>query len=265
MTSSVILTSESGTLGGSPNPPAKSPGESSSPDAHAIRLGTVGGAGAEPARRRTPVWMLAVAGALLGAGYALVIEKMHFGPPLVMTALGGMTLALTAAALIRMIDPLAGVLPPAAGGARGARRPRELEREKQLVLKAIKEIELDYQMRKIAERDYREMIERYRTRAIRLMSEIETGDDFRALIEKELAIRLKLDASKPAAATAAATKTAATTTAATTTAATKTAATTTAATMTVPASNASVRPTCSACATANDADAQFCKKCGSRL
>ena len=40
---------------------------------------------------------------------------------------------------------------------------RELEREKQLVLKAIKEIELDYQMRKIAERDYREMVERYRT------------------------------------------------------------------------------------------------------
>ena len=68
------------------------------------------------------------------------------------------------------------------------------------MLKAIKEIELDYQMRKIAERDYREMVERYRTRAMRLMSEIEAGDDFRALIEKELAMRLKLEAGKPAAA-----------------------------------------------------------------
>ena len=61
-------------------------------------------------------------------------------------------------------------------------------------MKAIKEIELDYQMRKIAERDYREMVERYRTRAMRLISEIEAGDDFRALIERELTMRLKLDA-----------------------------------------------------------------------
>ena len=180
--------------------------------------------------------MLAAVGALLGAGYALVIERMHFGPPLVMTALGGMTLALTAAALLRVIDPLAGVLSTAGGAARGARRPRELEREKQLVLKAIKEIELDYQMRKVAERDYREMIERYRTRAIRLMSEIEAGDDFRALIEKELAMRLKLDVGKPAAPTAAATTAAA------------------------------PDPfTCAACTTVNDTDAQFCKKCGAKL
>ena len=98
-----------------------------------------------------------------------------------------MTLALTGAALWRVIDPLAGELAVGSGAAaRGGRRPRELEREKQLVLKAIKEIELDYQMRKIAERDYREMVERYRTRAMRLMSEIEAGDDFRVLIEREL-------------------------------------------------------------------------------
>ena len=62
-----------------------------------------------------------------------------------------------------MIDPLSRAEAPAAAAApREPRRVRELEREKQLVLKAIKEIELDYQMRKIAERDYREMIERYR-------------------------------------------------------------------------------------------------------
>ena len=69
---------------------------------------------------------------------------------------------------------------------------RELEREKQLVLKAIKEIEFDYQMRKISERDYREMVERYRNRAMRLISELDAGDDFRGLIEKELKLRLEL-------------------------------------------------------------------------
>jgi hypothetical protein len=183
----------------------------------------------EPAaRKRLPLWVLALGGALLAAGYALVVEKMHFGPPLVMFALGGMTLALTAAALIRVIDPLAGSLGSATSAPTGGRRRmRELEREKQLVLKAIKEIELDYQMRKIAERDYREMVERYRTRAMRLMSEIDAGDDFRALIEKELAMRLKLEAGKPA--------------------------------------PAAVPRACPACSTVNDDDAQFCKKCGVKL
>ncbi len=103
------------------------------------------------------------------------------------------------------------------------------------MLKAIKEIELDYQMRKIAERDYREMVERYRTRALRLMTEIEAGDDYRSLIEKELAMRLKLDAARPGGAAPGPAPT--------------------------PASNC----TCPACSTVNDEDAQFCKKCGVKL
>ena len=74
---------------------------------------------------------------------------------------------------------------------------RELEREKQLVLKAIKEIEFDYQMRKIAERDYREMVERYRNRAMRLISELDAGGDYRGLIEKELKLRLELPVADP--------------------------------------------------------------------
>ncbi len=185
----------------------------------------------------------------MAAGYAFLIEKMHFGPPLVMFTLGGMTLALTGAALIRVIDPLAGNSLAAISPARGGRRPRELEREKQLVLKAIKEIELDYQMRKIAERDYREMVERYRTRAMRLMSEIEAGDDFRVLIERELTMRLKLEAAKPASAPG-------TTSAPGTPAEPPAKATTT----------ATVAPTtCAACAAINDDDASFCKKCGAKL
>lgn len=188
-------------------------------------------------RKRLPMWVVALAGALVAAVYAALVEKMRVGPPLVMFALGGMTLALSGMALYRVIDPLAherGAPVPARTG----RRLRELEREKQLVLKAIKEIELDYQMRKIAERDYRDMVERYRTRAMRLISEIEAGDDYRALIERELAMRLKIApaaAAQPAAAEPAVTEA-------------------------EPKTRA-----CAACATANDPDAQFCKKCGQRL
>ena len=191
-------------------------------------------------RRRVPMWLWGAAGFAVVLAYGLVIERMRFAPPLVMLALGGMTLAFSAAALWRVIDPLAR---PDAGNAvvtvhsRGFLR--ELEREKQLVLKAIKEIEFDYQMRKIAERDYREMVERYRNRAMRLISEIDAGGDYRGLIEKELKLRLDLPAADPAPATPAATST------------------------TAPAPAA--RPLCAACKTENDTDAKFCKSCGGKL
>jgi hypothetical protein len=229
------LISKSATLAGSQPPAAKSAGEQSSPEAPAIS--------ATKPRRRLPLWILGPGGALVAAAYALVIERMHFGPPLVMFMLGGMTLALTGAALVRMIDPLAGNSLAAAPNVRGGRRPRELEREKQLVLKAIKEIELDYQMRKIAERDYREMVERYRTRAMRIMSEIEAGDDFRVLIERELTMRLKLDAAKPAVAAATAAQPE----------------------QVSPAPMSTSPFTCGSCSTVNDHDARFCKKCGEKL
>ena len=115
---------------------------------------------------------------------------------------------------------------------------RELEREKQLVLKAIKEIEFDYQMRKISERDYREMVERYRNRAMRLISELDAGGDYRGLIEKELKLRLEL----PVAETAGARRRKPTTAA------------------------RRLYPTqCAACQTENDPDAKFCKSCGGKL
>jgi len=160
-------------------------------------------------------------------------------------------------ALWRVIDPLTRPEVVLAREARGRGRARELEREKQLVLKAIKEIELDYQMRKIADADYREMIDRYRARAMRLISEIDAGDNFRELIERELKDRLaagKLATSPAASDTAAATAPAAVTAPAATTVS---AATTT---NPVAASNA-----CSGCGTTNDNDAQFCKKCGLKL
>jgi len=203
---------------------------------------------AEPAapvagpRRRLPLWAIALVGAVAALAYASGVEKMHFGPPLVMFGLGGMTLALSAVALYRVIDPLAHAR-GAAVAPRTGRHLKELEREKQLVLKAIKEIELDYQMRKIADRDYREMVERYRTRAMRLISEIEAGDDYRALIERELALRLKVQGADPAPSAPVA-----------------------AAVAPEPAAkDEPARRACGACGTGNDPDAQFCKTCGQRL
>jgi hypothetical protein len=199
------------------------------------------------AARRVPLWLLGLGGAAVAGGYAAAIEKMRFGPPLVMVALGGLTLVLSAVALWRMIDPLSGggAAPPAA--ARAPARMRELEREKQLVLKAIKEVELDYQMRKIAEADYREMIERYRSRAMRVISEIEAGDNYRELIERELKDRLAAALAVREGAPAPAPTTVPVPTPA-------------------PAAGApAAANACASCGKTNDEDAQFCKKCGTKL
>jgi hypothetical protein len=187
------------------------------------------------------MWLWGAAGAAAVLIYGMAIERMRLAPPLVMLVLGGMTLAFTAGALWRMIDPLTRLESPddaTAGQGRGFMR--ELEREKQLVLKAIKEIEHDYQMRKIAERDYREMVERYRNRAMRLISELDAGGDFRSLIEKELKLRLELPVVEPSPAVVAAAPAAG-------------------------APEAGDRPTCPACKTANEPDARFCKSCGGKL
>jgi hypothetical protein len=241
---------KSGTLEGSPPPPATTPGEQSSAGIQAMG----------PPRRRLPIWVLGAAGALAAVAYAALVEKMRFGPPLVMLGLGGMTLALTGAALWRVIDPLARAESAGAPSGRRSRRPRELEREKQLVLKAIKEIELDFQMRKIAERDYREMIERYRARAMRLIGEIEAGDDYRVLIERELAMRIKLAPAKVAPATAPDSPSTLAPSAPPDSPPRPAVSAPPAA-----AVPAAARPICASCHTLNDTDAQFCKKCGAKL
>jgi len=162
------------------------PPPSSTPTSSAPRAG-VRGAGT---RRRIPLLVVGTIGALLAAAYGHFVLGMRVGPPLVMTGLGGLTLVLSAYALWRVVDPLTRDEVRVAAEVRAPHRIRELEREKQAVLKAIKEIELDYQMRKIGETDYREMVERYRARALRVMGELAVGDDYRALIERELKVRV---------------------------------------------------------------------------
>jgi hypothetical protein len=185
-------------------------------------------------------WLIAVGAAAAAVAYGYWAAELDHGAPLVLLALGGLAVALCAMALFRIIDPL---VRPAVAAARAETdrtsvRIRELTHEKQLVLKAIREIEHDYQMRKIDEADYKELTSRYRARAMRLIREIDAGDDFRSLIEQELKTRLvALEAAGTAAGTAAGIR---------------------------PAGRAA-GPVCGACSAINEADAKFCKKCGGAL
>ena len=109
----------------------------------------------------------------------------------------------------------------------GQRTRAALEREKHLTLRAIKELEFDRAMGKLSEQDFKEMAGRLRARAARLIRQLDAGAGYRDQIERDLAKRLEG--------------------------------------MNAPSPRASTERVCANCETRNDADAQFCKRCGTAL
>ncbi len=155
-------------------------------------------------------------------------------------------LAIFAAALVGLAA-LNALRPLATGETRepemvGGHTRAAIEREKNMVLRSIKELEFDRAMGKLDEQDYEEMSARLRSRAVRLMQQLDnTSSGYRELIERELASRLVkagtaplADASEQRAEGRG---------------------------QTVPVSTG----VCPSCATVNDDDAKFCKSCGSKL
>lgn len=107
-----------------------------------------------------------------------------------------------------------------------------LEREKMLVLRAIKDLEFDHAMGKIAQADFDEMSGRLRSRAVGLLQQLDGVGAHRERIERELAERLaKMPAPRSKA----------------------------------PVVRPALTDTCATCGTTNDADAKFCKQCGARF
>ncbi|HEX9368222.1 MAG TPA: zinc ribbon domain-containing protein [Vicinamibacterales bacterium] len=67
----------------------------------------------------------------------------------------------------------------------------DLEREKALTLRSIKELEFDRAMGKVSPQDFDEMAGRLRARALGIMKQLDAGSTaYRDLIEKELAARM---------------------------------------------------------------------------
>jgi hypothetical protein len=99
------------------------------------------------------------------------------------------TVALVGLAAVRMLNPL--VSPDDDRTVMIGQRTRAaLEREKMLALRAIKELEFDRAMGKLSEEDFREMSNRLRARAARLMRQLDAGGGYREQIERDLAKKL---------------------------------------------------------------------------
>ena len=133
-------------------------------------------------------------------------------------------------AALRLLAPLAG-LGPERGPTVHGRARAALERDKGLTLRALKELEFDRAMGKVAEPDFVEMRGLLRQRAMRLIRQLEGGEVYKTLIERDLATL-----SPPHAPNA------------------------------PNAPNAPISPdTCLSCGTVNDNDARFCKQCGKSI
>ncbi len=178
-------------------------------------------------------------------------------------ALSGSLYLLSRAALSVMVEPQADEVRVASG-----RRRKELEREKQLLLKALKELAFDHEMHKISDADYQEIAAAYRARAVRIMRQLdETTHPYRAQIAEELAARL----GSPAPATAARDQAAADEEGQpagngrepAAASASPGAPSPTAVSPAAPVSGE--RRACPACGAQNEPDAVFCKKCGQRV
>lgn len=179
-------------------------------------------------------WHLFVLAGLLASTVGVLVVRP--GDPVVLALL---TAAIGSAAwvgftLYRTLWPLAA--PDFADRTEivGGRARAALEREKTLVLRAIKELEFDRAMSKVSDADFQEMSARLRARAIVLMRQLDVAlPGYREEIERELAQRLGGAGGEQAS----------------------------------PARRDAAAPeaACPDCAAVNDDDARFCKRCGAQL
>ena len=171
---------------------------------------------------------------LLAATLAVLMARPSAPANLILISLtiGGAGLA--ALAVYRMLAPLVAPRSEMDRQPLSERMRLDLEREKALTLRSIKELEFDRAMGKVSAQDFDDMAARLRSRALGVMRQLDAGSHaYRALIEQELAQRVgKVTADRP------------------------------------PEGGSHLASgsglTCS-CGTINDTDARFCKGCGAKL
>ena len=190
-------------------------------------------------------WQFFLLAGMLAATATVVVATGQAPANIIILSLTVVAVSLVGLGAYRILLPLVSAkqveIPSFAGG----RTRAALEREKQLVLRSIKELEFDFAMNKMSQADFDEMGGRLRSRAMGLMRQLDAGGGYREQIEKEIAKRLSSGSMEgegfsPRQATAKE------------------------ATAKVVARQGVERSVCT-CGTTNDPDARFCKSCGNKL
>jgi hypothetical protein len=170
--------------------------------------------------------------ALMAATVAVVMSRPATPESLILISLTIGAAGFAAVCFYRMLAPLVAPHTDLEQEPLSERLRADLEREKALTLRTIKELEFDRAMGKLSQPDFDQMADRLRTRAMGIMKQLDAGTtNYRAAIERDLAARLgstrKPDPRvEPAAAT---------------------------------------HPRPCVCGASNDHDARFCKSCGTKL
>jgi hypothetical protein len=188
-----------------------------------------------PADAGFHVWHFFVLLSLIAATVAVIMTRDNTPQHLILLSLAVGGVGLASYGVYRMLAPFA--FGEAAGAVEpiGERLRADLEREKTLVLRSIKELEFDQAMGKLSPKDFEEMSGRLRARAIGIIKQLDSGG-YREIIERDLAARIGRSPSRSPAAGS-----------------------------TTPSAARAKQTGWCECGVPNDQDAQFCKACGSRL
>jgi hypothetical protein len=169
--------------------------------------------------------------ALIAATAAVVVARQSAPEHLILISVTIGAAGAVAFALYRVIVPLTATDAAIEPEPLHDRLRADLEREKMLTLRSIKELEFDRAMGKVSPQDFDDMAARLRARAIGLMKQLDReGSAYEALIERDVAARVAKSVRRAEKETV----------------------------------KPSARHTC-ACGVRNDPDARFCKACGSKL
>ena len=137
-------------------------------------------------------WHFFVLLSLIAATVAVLVSHRSAPEHLVLISLAIGAAGTAAFACYRTLAPLAAPdLGDAAGQPLSDSLRADLEREKALTLRSIKELEFDRAMGKLSEQDFDEMARRLRTRAMGIMKQLDDGAGYRAIVERELAARVQ--------------------------------------------------------------------------
>lgn len=223
------------------------PAPGSRREQRADRSETMGRAGRELA---LSPWHLFVVGvfAAATAGIVMTRDAPAVGVVLVclLIAAGGWA----GLALHRTLWPLVSDEAEQASESLGDRTRVSLERERNLALRSMRDLDFDRAMEKIEEADYVEMAGRLSARIARLTKHLEDGStDYRELVERDIQARMtEARAQSPDPEAVSQTRPSSVLSPQSS----------------IPGPEAA-QPVCAGCQTQNDPDARFCKSCGARL
>jgi hypothetical protein len=160
------------------------------PDAQRPQIDAAPGAAAPIDPSGFQPWHLFAIATLFASSAAAFAVRGTSPANVVFVCLTVLTAGVAAYAVYRTLSPLVEPERIEVPEMLGGRTRAALEREKTLVLRAIKELEFDRAMGKVSEADWQEMTGRLRARAVRLIRQLDSGSAvYRDLIEKELAAR----------------------------------------------------------------------------